>query len=99
MGRNSNTDVNGKPFAATTIGAVWNKGTVINGHDPKIWRRDICGHAMKLTDYGNTGSDYGWEVDHKIPVARGGNDLLTNLQPLYWGNNRKKSDTYPWNCS
>ncbi len=54
---------------------------------------------MKRSEYGNTNSDHGWEVDHEKPVARGGSDDLSNLQPLQWDNNRKKSDAYPWSCS
>ena len=34
--------------------------------------------------YGDTSSDYGWEIDHIKPVARGGTDNLNNLQALYW---------------
>lgn len=99
MARNRNTDVNGKPFAQTTVGAVWKKGRVIEGYDPATWRHDICGKVMKLSEYGNTNSQHGWEVDHIKPVATGGSDDLSNLQPLQWDNNRRKGDTYPWNCS
>jgi hypothetical protein len=99
MARNRNTDVNGKPFAQTTIGAVWNKGRVIDGYDPTVWRYDMCGAPMKVSDYGNTNSKHGWEVDPIKPVAKGGTDDLSNLQPLQWDNNRRKGDTYPWNCS
>jgi 5-methylcytosine-specific restriction endonuclease McrA len=53
---------------------------------------------MKFDDYGITDSKHGWEVDHIIPVSKGGTDDLSNLQPLQWDNNRKKGDTYPWNC-
>jgi HNH endonuclease len=77
--------------------SVWNKGTVILGYDPNVWRRDICGHAIKYTDHGAEG-DYGWEIDHIYPKAKGGTDDLANLQPLWWSNNRSKGDTYPWSC-
>lgn len=98
MARNRNTDTAGRPFAQTTVGAVWNKGRVVNGYDPKEWRYDICGQPIRFSDYGNTNSKNGWEIDHIVPVAKGGTDNLTNLQPLQWDNNRRKGDTYPWNC-
>jgi 5-methylcytosine-specific restriction endonuclease McrA len=88
-----------KAFEQTTIKAVWSKGRVIDGYDAALWRRDLTGHAMKFTDYGDTNSTFGWEVDHIKPVARGGSDDITNLQPLYWENNRRKGDSYPWSWS
>jgi hypothetical protein len=98
MSRNRNTDIAGKQFANTTVEAVWNKGAEISGRDSKLWRRDMCGHIIKRVDYGNTKSEYGWEVDHKKPVAKQGSDDLSNLQPLYWETNRDKSDAFPWQC-
>lgn len=98
MSRNRNTDIAGKQFANTTVEAVWNKGAEISGRDSKLWRRDMCGHIIKRVEYGNTKSEYGWEVDHKKPVAKQGSDDLSNLQPLYWKTNRDKSDAFPWQC-
>lgn len=98
MARNRNSDIDGKQFGNTTVGAVWEKGAPIQNYDPALWRRDKCGHAIKRTEYGNTQSQYGWEVDHMKPVAKGGSDDLNNLQPLFWETNRDKSDTYPWQC-
>jgi 5-methylcytosine-specific restriction endonuclease McrA len=78
---------------------VWEKGSPIEGYDPAVWRRDQCGHAMKNSQHANTKSEFGWEIDHIKPRAKGGQTVLENLQPLYWETNRKKGDHYPWNCS
>jgi len=87
-----------KTVAEATKLAVWKKGQPIDGSDSAMWRRDKCGRNMKYTDHGDTNSSNGWEIDHIVPTSRGGKDLLDNLQPLQWENNREKSDTYPWNC-
>ena len=71
---------------------VWTKGTPIQGYDPREWRYDVYGLPMRFTEYGNTRSKHGWEVDHIKPLARGGTDVLANLQPLQWAANRRKAD-------
>ena len=81
------------------INSVWTKGIPIAGYDPAVWRHDPCGHVIKFSDHGDTNSQYGWEIDHIIPSAKGGTDDIGNLQPLYWETNRTKGDTYPWTCS
>ncbi len=37
--------------------------------------------------------DGGWEVDHIIAQTNGGSNHITNLQPLNWYSNLKKSNT------
>ena len=74
------------------LAAIWAKGTPIPGYDSNIWRRDEYGSAMKYSDYGNRNSEYGWEVDHIVPVSRGGTDNLNNLRPLHWRNNASRGD-------
>ena len=93
-----NRKKNGGNFDQTTIQHVWQKGIHIPGYSPSEYRKDMCGFAMKFADYGNTGSQYGWEVDHMIPVNKNGSDHLDNLQPLQWQHNRRKADTHPWTC-
>ncbi len=88
------------PFGAAPqniLLAVWKKGSPIEDYEAAMWRRDICGHAMKFDQHGGEGQ-YGWEIDHINPRALGGKTTVDNLQPLWWSNNRKKSDTYPWDC-
>lgn len=97
--RNRNTNTNGQGFDQATINAVWEKGIPGAGYDPKVYRKDSCGVWMQKSEYGNTNSDYGWEIDHNKPVSAGGTDSLSNLQPLYWKNNRHKGDDWPdWTC-
>ncbi len=97
--RSFNTSAHGLSFNQLTIVRVWQKGAVISDYDSAVWRRDRCGAPIKYSDFGNTNSEFGWEIDHTQPVAKHGSDDLGNLEPLQWRNNRHKSDNWPrWYC-
>lgn len=99
--RNPNTTRHGGGFDSFTIQLVWNKGYVIPGQDPNVLREDRCGALIRRDKYGDTTpKGLGWEIDHNMPVAKGGTDSLDNLQPLQWENNRGKGDSFPsWTCA
>jgi hypothetical protein len=80
------------------IQQVWEKGRVILGYDPAVWRMDRCGAPIGRNYYGNRNSKYGWEIHHIIPVERGGSDSIGNLIPLQWENNVATGDNSSLVC-
>lgn len=101
MYRYANSTKSGGRFDAETIEAVWSKGSIIPGRDPRLVRMDVCKAIIERNKYGDTTPNgTGWEIDHMLPVALGGIDVLSNLQPLQWQNNRHKGDSFPqWSCA
>lgn len=77
---------------------TWDNANKIKGKNPDVWRKDSEGNTIKYGSYGTKG-DYGWEIDHKHPKAKGGSDLPRNLQALHWEENRTKGDKYPYRGS
>ena len=79
-------------FSVETIQRVWEKGKIVAGYDPAIWRKDACDAWMRRNQYGSRNSGYGWEIDHIKPGSDGGTDDLANLRPLQWENNASRQD-------
>ena len=79
-------------FDDNTVQSVWEKGRVVSGNDPSVWRQDQCNAWICRHLHGNRDSQYGWEIDHITPESEGGSDDLYNLRPLQWKNNASKQD-------
>lgn len=71
--------------------AVWNKGSIIKGMRPEMWRKDIFGNRIKYDLHG-INHKYGWDIDHYIPQSKGGSNNLENLHPVQLGKNRSMNN-------
>lgn len=82
---------------------VWEKGRVIDGFNPDMYRKDACGAWIIKDKYGAIDNLYGWQIDHIYPASRlslqGVSESeiwdIRNLRPLQCQNNISKSDDYP----
>ena len=61
--------------------------TLIKTLHNTISEKDRCGAILHFKEYGNRHSPFGLEIDHVVPVSKGGGDELSNLQALHWENN------------
>ena len=81
-------------FSDDKIKTVWQNATTVEDTDPNKYRQDVCGAWMAWDNYGKQ-SPLGWEIDHILPVAKGGTDHTDNLRALQWENNKSKADDFP----
>ena len=56
---------------------------------------DFAGRKMIISNYGNNLSG-GWNVDHVLPVSKGGTDAKGNLQCTNIITNNNKADNTTW---
>lgn len=80
-------------FSDERLEQIWDKGQVIRGKDPDLYRKDKFGNVMYRHSYGKT-SEMGWNVDHSKPQSLGGTDHLNNLQPMNSRANSAKGNKY-----
>ncbi len=73
---------------------VWQRGITVEGYNPDLYRKDVCGAWIMYSEYGKT-SVFGWEIDHIYPKSKGGDENLINLRPMHHRNNVSKADDYP----
>lgn len=51
-----------------------------------------CGKQLVRDNYGKDNAHGAWEVDHAIPVSRGGTNNMENLWPMCPECNQRKGD-------
>jgi len=71
--------------------AVWEKAKRVPGKNPAHTRKDAYGNLIRWQHYGMS-TKYGWHIDHHIPQSRGGSDDVSNLVPMQYAANIKKSN-------
>jgi len=85
---------NRKSFLQAQRRLVWNKADVLEYEDPNIWRIDPCGACINWNEFRKR-TKYGWNIDHILPRAKGGTDVIHNLCVMHWRNNTSKADDFP----
>jgi hypothetical protein len=82
-------------YSKSIIKQVWDKGTIVDGYEKDLYRKDAAGAWIAFNSYGNKGSVFGWDIDHVWPIANGGGEDMINLRPLHLKNIEAKKDDYP----
>lgn len=54
--------------------------------------KDFCGRKIKKADFGNSKSELGWNIDHIMPRANGGDNSFGNIQLANIKSNAEKAD-------
>lgn len=84
-------------YEIETINRVWEKARVIQGFDPQIYRKDICGAWIKKELYGQRDKlSMGWEIANFKPLSHteSANKRIF-MMPMQWENYEKRGNDFP----
>lgn len=81
-------------FTNEAVKKVWDRLPIDPEFPDGKTKRDRYGTLIKFEDHGRRRKPTGWEIDHKHPASKGGSDRYSNLEPLHWANNVRKSNKY-----
>jgi hypothetical protein len=64
---------------------IWETASLDPGLDPTQWRRDPHGRRMRMDDYGDMTSLYGWLLaGAPLTGCRSNSKYLFNIRALHW---------------
>lgn len=81
-------------FSEDKVQMIWDSAIEVTGCNSNEWRKDPCGAWINRKEYGLQ-TEYGWDVDHILPISKNGTDHTSNLRALHWKNNKSKGDDFP----
>ena len=62
-------------FSDEIIQKVWEKAIPVMNQNPNHVCKDKCGAWIVFEAYGDRTNEFVWEIDHVIPVAKGGTEI------------------------
>ena len=71
---------------------AWDDDTVNEVYDRNNGHCWHCGKKLSFSNYGVLYAKGAWEIDHSVPISRGGTNRLNNLVPSCISCNRSKQD-------
>ena len=82
-----------KDFAIKFWEAIYgNKVLVADCFGNEIYKEDYGNTTLLRTLPGGKSFSYGWTIDHILPISKGGDNSLNNLEIMHWINNEEKAD-------
>ena len=80
-------------FSQKQIEHCWKKAPKRKTLNENEYRFGAAGALIKYSDYGLQ-TNFGWNIDHKIPTSADGTNDNSNIRAMHWKNNLAKGDDY-----